>query len=48
MRFYYNRVPYWAAFAQLELLALVVTQTFTSGLESDLQQAAILQVGAGS
>jgi hypothetical protein len=47
-RFFYAKVPYWAAFAQLELLSLVITQNFTAGLESNLQQAAILLVRAES
>ncbi len=40
-----TRVPYWASAAQLQLLAMVLVQTFTTGLPSVTLQAALLQVG---
>lgn len=44
LRYVYNRVPYFAAVAQLELLAAIVVQVFGAGLASVIQQAALLQV----
>ena len=44
LRYNYTKVPYWATMVQLELLAMVLVQTFSQSLESVVQQAAILQV----